>query len=147
MILLDANVLIYAVDEHAVHHRAAKAWLETTLSGKEVVGLAWVVVLAFLRLTTRAGLSSQPLSMEAALDLVGEWLDHSSVSIVHPGPKHAQILRILLLRTGAGSNLTTDAHLAALALEHNAELYSCDHDFARFPGLRWRNPLADSSGK
>jgi toxin-antitoxin system PIN domain toxin len=97
--------------------------------------------LAFLRLTTRAGISSRPLSVETALDLVARWLEHPSISILHPGPQHAHILRALLLKTGAGGNLTTDAHLAAIALEHGAELYSFDHDFARFPGLRWREPV------
>lgn len=145
MILVDANVLIYAVDEYANRHRMAKAWLETVLSGKEVIGLAWVVILAFLRLTTKAGLSSKPLSIESALDIVGDWLDHPAVAILHPGPQHAQILRTLLLNAGAGGNLTTDAHLAAIALEHGAEIYSFDHDFARFPGLRWRSPMADPS--
>ena len=140
MIVVDANVLIYAIDEDSSRHREAKAWLESVLSGKEVVGLAWVVLLAFLRLTTRTGISAKPLSIETALDLLSEWLDHPSVSILHPGPQHAHILRTLLLRTGTGGNLTTDAHLAALAIEHGAQLCSFDHDFRRFHGLKWSEP-------
>ncbi len=143
MIVVDANILIYAIDEDSSRHREAKSWLEKTLSGKEVIGLAWVVALAFLRLTTRAGISAKPLSIEAALDVLAEWLDHPNISILQPGPQHAHILRTLLLRTGGGGNLTTDAHLAALAIEHGAQLYSFDHDFARFPELKWRDPLTD----
>lgn len=142
MIVVDANVLIYAVDEDSTRHREAKTWLEAVLSGNEVLGLAWTVTLAFLRLTTKAGISPRPLSIETALEVVQKWLDHPSVSVIEPGPQHTHILRALLLKTGAGGNLTTDAHLAALAMEHGAELYSFDHDFARFPGLRWMEPLS-----
>ena len=142
MILVDVNLLIYAVNQDAPLHREAKAWLESILSGEEILGLSWIVVLAFLRLTTRSGLFTQPLSIEAALDLVQLWLDCEAARLVHPGPKHAKVLRELLLKSGAGGNLTTDAHLAALAIEHDAELCSVDRDFARFSGLRWRDPLA-----
>lgn len=143
MIVVDVNVLIYAVDEDSDRHREAKEWLENVLSGKEIVGLTWIVLLAFLRLTTRAAISARPLAIEDALDIVSKWLDHPSVSILQPGPRHAHILRTLLLKTGAGGNLTTDAHLAALAIEHGAQLCSFDHDFARFPGLKWRDPLSE----
>jgi len=141
VIVIDANVLIYAVDENSSHHHEAKAWLEEVLSGREVIGLAWVVALAFLRLTTRAGISAKPLSIEAALDVLSEWLDHPNISILQPGPQHAHILNTLHVRTGASGNLTTDAHLAALAMEHGAQLCSFDHDFARFTGLKWGEPL------
>jgi toxin-antitoxin system PIN domain toxin len=140
VIVVDTNVLIYAIDKDSTRHEGAKAWLEKTLSGNEVIGLAWVVVLAFLRLTTKVGIAAQPLSIEAALEVVKEWLDHPGVSILHPGPQHVHILCTLLLKTGAGGNLTTDAHLAALAIEHGAQLCSFDHDFARFPGLEWSAP-------
>jgi hypothetical protein len=143
VIVVDANVLIYAIDEDSSRHREAKAWIEKALSGKEVIGLTWVVALAFLRLTTRTGISAKPLSIEAAFDVLSEWFDHPNVSILQPGPQHAHILRTLLLQTGAGGNLTTDAHLAALAIEHGAQLCSFDHDFARFPGLKWRDPLTE----
>ena len=112
-----------------------------TLSGGEALLLPWVVILGFLRITTRTGLHDQPLSIDSAFAFVESWLNHPSVAIAHPGPGHARILRRLLNATGAAGNLTTDAHLAALAMEYDAELASTDNDFARFPGLRWKNPL------
>lgn len=142
MILPDVNVLLYAVDRRSAPHRAARAWLESTLSGGQPIGLAWVVILAFLRITTRPGWSARPLSIDAAFSILQDWLNHPSVSIAHPGPEHPSILRMLLTTTGSAGDLTTDAHLAALAIEHEAELISADRDFARFPGLRWSNPLA-----
>jgi uncharacterized protein len=141
MILLDANLLIYAVNQDAPLHRKAKSWLESAISGSETVGLSWGIILAFLRLTTRPGLFRNPLSVKFALDLVQSWLCRSSVTVVHPGPRHIGLLRELLLQSGTGGNLTSDAHLAALAIEQGAELYSLDSDFARFPNLKWSNPL------
>jgi toxin-antitoxin system PIN domain toxin len=146
MKLLDANILLYAVNSDAPLHRRAKAWLEEALSGGETVAFSWGVILAVLRLTTRAGLFAHPLAPEAAFLLVAEWLDQPTVTVVQPGPRHLAILRDLLLPLGTAGNLTTDAHLAALASEHGADLYSCDGDFARFPGLRWSNPLASKTG-
>jgi toxin-antitoxin system PIN domain toxin len=142
MILLDANLLIYAVNADAPLHGKAKSWLESALSGQETVGFSWNVLLAFLRLTTRPGLFRHPLPVDTAFDLVAAWLDRKCAVIVHPGPRHLQILRELLRPLGAGGNLTSDAHLAALAIEHRAELCSSDTDFARFHGLKWRNPVA-----
>ena len=142
MIVLDVNLLIYAVNEDAPLHRKAKSWLETTILGPDTVGLPWVVLLAFLRLTTRPSLFRNPLSSETAFDLTESWLDQPSVMIVEAGPRHIVILRELLAELGAGGNLTSDAHLAALAMENRAELCSSDGDFARFPGLQWSNPLA-----
>ena len=142
MILLDANLLIYAVNEDSPLNRKAKPWLESVLSGQETVGFPWSVLLAFLRLTTRSGLFRRTLSVNAAFDLVASWLDQPSATIVHPGPRHLPVLRELLLPLGSGGNLTSDAHLAALAIEHGAELCSSDTDFARFGGLKWRNPLS-----
>ena len=141
MILLDANILIYAVNEDASLHRKAKTWLERVLSGPETVGVSWNVLLAFLRLTTRSGVFRNPLPVAEAFHLIDSWLEQPSVMVAHPGPRHARILRDLLVASGTGGNLTSDAHLAALALEHEAELCSSDSDFARFPRLRWRNPL------
>jgi hypothetical protein len=142
MIILDANLLIYAVNGDSPLNRKAKSWLESALSGQETVGLAWNVLLAFLRLTTRPGLFRHPLTVDTAFDLVASWLDQPSVTIVHPGPRHLPVLRELLRPLGTGGNLTSDAHLAALAIEHRAELCSSDTDFARFYGLQWRNPLS-----
>jgi toxin-antitoxin system PIN domain toxin len=141
MKLLDANLLLYAVNKDASLHAKAKAWLETTLSGRETVAFSWNVILAFVRLTTRPGLFRNALSPERAFDLVAAWLDQPSATVVNPGPRHLAILCGLLTSLGTGGNLTSDAHLAALAIEQNAELCSCDADFARFAGLNWRNPL------
>lgn len=142
MILLDANLLIYAVNEDSPSHRKAKLWLESALHGRQTVGFSWHVLLAFLRLTTRPGLFRNPLGVDTAFELVEAWLEQPSVTVVHPGPRHAGILRELLLPLGTGGNLTSDAHLAALAIEHGAELCSSDADFARFHGVNWTNPLA-----
>ena len=142
MILVDVNLLIYAVNHDAPLNRKAKSWLESTISGPDTVGLSWNVLLAFLRLTTRTGLLRKPLPVAAAFDLTASWLDQPSVTIVHAGPRHLRILRELLLPMGTGGNLTSDAHLAALAIEQGAELCSSDTDFARFKGLKWSNPLA-----
>jgi uncharacterized protein len=142
VIILDVNILIYAVNQDAPLHSRAKSWLETTISGKETIGISWTVLLAFLRLTTRPGLFRNPISVDAAFDVLDSWLEQPSVTLLDPGPRHRIILREILAPMGSGGNLTSDAHLAALALEHRAELCSSDHDFLRFPGLKWRNPLA-----
>jgi len=142
VILIDANILVYAVNKDAPQHARAKSWLEKAISGTETIGIPWTVLLAFLRLTTRPGLFRDPLRIGQAFDLIDFWLEQTSVSIIHPGPRHGAIMRELLEPLGTGGNLTSDAHLAALALEHRAELCSSDRDFQRFPGLKWRNPLA-----
>ncbi len=141
MKLLDVNLLLYARDEAAPRHPAALAWLERTLSGTETVGFAWAVLLGFVRISTKRTVFPNPLSPTTALDLVDGWLAQPCVTVVHPTERHAGILRDLIIRVGAAGNLTTDAHLAALAIEHGAQLYSADADFSRFPGLRWVDPL------
>jgi len=140
--LLDANLLIYAVNADAPLSRKAKAWLESVLSGRETVGFSWNVILAFLRLTTRPGLFRRPLPVDTAFDVAASWISQPCATMVDPGPRHLQIMRELLRPLGTGGNLTSDAHLAALAIEHRAELCSSDTDFARFRGLKWRNPLS-----
>jgi len=142
MIIVDVNLLIYAVNRDAPLHQKAKLWLERVISGTETVGMSWTVLLAFLRVTTRPGLFQKPLGVNAAFDLVDAWLQHPMVILVEPGARHLTTLRDLVLPLGTGGNLTSDAHLAALAIEHGAELCSTDNDFARFDRLRWRNPLA-----
>ncbi len=142
MKILDANLLLYAVNEDAPLHQQARPWLEAALSGSETVGFAWSVLLAFLRLSTRAAVFRHPLEPRQALDLADHWLQRPCSLVVEAGDRHLRILRDLITPLGTGGNLTSDAHLAALAIEHGAELCSCDGDFARFPGLRWRNPLA-----
>jgi hypothetical protein len=141
MIIPDVNLLLYAVNKDAAQHANAKIWLEGILSGRETVGFSWNVILAVLRLTTRPGVFQHPIRIDRAFDLVADWLDQPPAQIIQPGPRHFDILRTLLSPTGTGGNLTSDAHLAALAIEHSAELHSYDNDFSRFTGLNWRNPL------
>jgi toxin-antitoxin system PIN domain toxin len=139
--LVDANILIYAVNSDAPLHSRARSWLEKTLSGPDTLGLAWTVILAFLRLTTRREIFQSPLPLETALKITANWLAQPNVITVEPTGQHLRILRDLLLPLGSAGNLTSDAHLAALAIEYRAELCSSDTDFGRFPSLRWRNPL------
>ena len=141
MKLLDANILIYAVNADATDHRSIHRWFSEALSGKETVAFAWLPLLAFLRVITKPGLFARPLPVAVALAQVEEWLSLPGVVLLEPGPRHAAILRELLAPLGTGGNLTSDAHLAAIAIEHGAELISRDTDFLRFPGLRWRDPL------
>lgn len=145
MIAPDINLLIYAVDEDSPFHTKARAWLENALSGTETVGFAWIVLLGFLRLTTRSQFLLHPLSVEQALELVALWLAQSTASIIAPGPRHFELLSDLLSSTGTGGNLTSDAHLAAIAIEYGAEVCSTDNDFGRFDGLHWRNPLTSKN--
>jgi uncharacterized protein len=140
--IVDANVLLYAVDEASAHHAAAKSWLEQQLSGSETFAFAWVVLLAFLRLATNPRVFAAPLALEDALDLVDSWLEQPNATVVHPTDRHSRLMRELLAPLGTAGNLTSDAHLAALAVEHGAELWSVDSDFARFPRVRWFNPVA-----
>ena len=142
MKLLDANLLIYAVNRDTPLHVPAKAWLEEALSGTEAIGFSWIVLLAFLRLSTRARVFDTPLSTEEAFGLIDSWLSQPCVTIVQPTARHSAVLRDLLLPRGTAGNLTMDAHLAALASEHGATLCSTDGDFARFPGIDWLNPLS-----
>lgn len=142
MILVDTNLLIYAIDADSPRHRPARRWLEETLSGTTRVGLAWIVTLAFVRITTRAGIVRNPLSPQAALAYVDSWLEQPLVQTVSPSAKHWPIFRNLTLAAGTAGNLTSDAHLAALAIEHGCAVYSTDNDFKRFPGIEHVNPLA-----
>ncbi len=143
MILLDANILIYAVNRACDQHAAALEALRRGLEGPRGVGFAWTAVLAFLRLSTRRGMFPRPLSVEDALRVVERWLGHPSALVVNPGERHAEVLGRLLRSAGAAGNLTTDAHLAALAIEQGATLVTFDRDFARFEGLRWTLPELD----
>ncbi len=141
MILVDANVLIYAIDADSPHHTSARRWLEETLSGTTPLGLAWIVILAFLRLTTRSGILRNPLPPERAMAYVDGWLAQPYVRAVSPGEGHWTILRKLLRDSGTAGNLTSDAHLAAVALELGASVCSTDADFERFAGVERVNPL------
>ncbi len=141
MKLPDVNLLLYALDEASPHHIRARPWLEGVLSGTEPVGFAWSVLLAFLRLSTRAQLFANPLTPAEAFDVIDGWLAQPSALVVDPTERHLAILRGLVEASGTAGNLTSDAHLAALAIEHGGEVCSADTDFARFRGLRWNNPL------
>jgi len=140
--VLDLNLLLYAVNRDSPRHSDAKAWLQDAMSGEERIALPWTVLLGFIRLTTSPRVLEHPLSVDDALRTVDAWLSQPSVSPLEPGDDHWNILRDLLFEAGAAGNLTTDAHLAALAIEHGAELCSTDADFARFKRLRWTNPLS-----
>ena len=142
MKLVDLNLLIYAVNRDSPNHEAARSWLENVLSGDERVGLPWVVLLGFLRITTSRLIMPRPLPVGQALDVVDGWLAQPQVQVLHPGEDHWRHLRILLLDCGAAGNLTTDAHLAALAIGNGATVCSTDNDFGRFARLEWTNPLA-----
>ena len=142
MILVDTNLLVYATDADSPHHPRARAWLEELLSSAAPVGFAWLVILGFMRVTTRPGVLRRPYTPEQALDFVDEWLALPSVSLVAPGDHHWPLLRNLLKTTGTAGNLVPDAHLAALAIEHGCAIYSTDYDFKRFPGVEHVNPLA-----
>lgn len=134
MKLPDVNVLLYAKNADAPDHGRGRAWLEDALSGVEPVAFAWVVLLGFVRIATRM---PSPLTVAEALDTIDEWLERPNAEIVHPTRRHPRLLRALLEPTGGAGNLTTDAHLAALAIEHGATLASFDGDFHRFAGLEF----------
>jgi toxin-antitoxin system PIN domain toxin len=140
--VLDLNVLLYAVNRDSPRHDDARAWLESALSGEETVALPWVVLLGFLRVATNRHVLPHPITIDQAVSVVDGWLAQAPVVALSPGDEHWVILSRLQSEVGSAGNLTTDAHLAALALEHEAELCSTDADFARFPRLRWVNPLA-----
>lgn len=141
MAVVDANVLIYAVNTDAPHHDRARQWLDQALSGAELVHFDWIALFAFVRLTTREGLFPRPLTVDQAFTRVHAWLAQPSALVVHPGPDHAALVRRLLAGAGAGGgNLVNDAHLAALAIAQDCPVVSFDRDFARFPGVSWQSP-------
>ena len=140
MQLVDANVLLYAVNEDAPKHLPARRWLDGALSGQETVAFTWIVLLAFLRLSTRAALFPQPLTPADATGIVERWLDQPAALVIQPTERHLSLLRGLLAESGTAANLVNDAHLAVLALEHGAEIVTFDADFARFDGVRSHRP-------
>jgi uncharacterized protein len=140
MVVVDANVLLYAVDSASARHEVSMSWLDDSLAGTEAVGLAWVALLAFVRLATSAVVFPSPLTPDDAVGQVDAWLAAPAAVVAQPTPRHVALLRGLLHDTGTAGNLTTDAHLAALAIEYGAEIVSFDRDFARFPGVKHRLP-------
>ncbi|SRR6266545_38519 len=144
MILVDANILIYAYNSSAELHGAARLWVESAFSGADPVRLSWSTIHAFLRLTTHTAVFPQPLSMEESVSIVESWLAQPAVGIVEPGSAYWSILRGLLRQARVRGALVMDAHLAALAIEHGAVLYTTDRDFRRFEGLQVMNPCGDA---
>jgi toxin-antitoxin system PIN domain toxin len=141
MIIPDINLLVYAYNTEDPSHAQAKRWWEEFLNGTDPVGLPWVTITGFLRLVTHPRVLVYPMSVGQATEQVRAWLECPSVLTVEPGKKFSAIFLGLLDEAGTAGNLTTDAYLAALAIEHQAELHSNDADFSRFKGLRWRNPM------
>ena len=136
MKLPDVNVLLHAVDTTNKNHAVAKKWLEAALSEDEGIGLVWLVLVGFVRIATRKGILTHQLPADEALNVIQEWLDHPRARVIAPGERHADIFARLLLTVGSAGNLTNDAHLAAIAIENNAEVGTFDHDFKRFSGLK-----------
>ena len=143
MILVDANILIYAFDTDSPQHTSAHRWLEGRLNATPRVGLPWSSLLAFLRIVTNPRVMQRPSTMAVARTQARSWLECPAVWVPLPGDRHAEILDGLLAAPGVHGNLVMDAHIAALAIEHGLQVHSTDSDFARFPNLHWINPLAD----
>jgi toxin-antitoxin system PIN domain toxin len=142
VIVVDANLLLYAYNPSAAEHERARDWVEDTFSSGEIIGLPWSTVLAFLRIGTNPRAFPRPLTISEAATIVSEWLALPGVRIPEPGDRHWSILAPLLAGARVRGPLVSDAHLAALAIEHGATLYTTDGDFARFPRLRWVNPVS-----
>ena len=143
MILPDVNVLVHAHNVDSPFHRQARDWWESCLEGKQGVGLAWVAMLGFVRITTHRRILTNPLDVDSVFERLASWLELPHVHIPHPSKNHFKDLREALSRLGTAGNLTTDAHLAMLAIDQGYVLYTTDSDFRKFPGLRWVNPCAE----
>ena len=141
MKIVDVNVLLYATNSDAPHHERCRLWLESALVEEEPLGFAWIVVLGFLRIVTSSRVLPRPLDSDSAVEIVEEWLAQPAATVVVPTERHWTVLKELLGQLGTAGNLTSDAHVAALAIERGARLYSTDNDFSRFPKVRWTNPL------
>jgi toxin-antitoxin system PIN domain toxin len=141
VILVDANILLYAEDETSPYHVLSRTWWDAKLSGTESVCLCWTVLNAFIRIGTNPRVFTNPLSLDQAITRVQSWLDQPNVCLIQPTERHWIVFQQMLSGGQAVANLVTDAHLAALAIEHDCELHSTDSDFSRFSGLRWKNPL------
>ena len=141
MILIDANLLLYAYNTSSEHHPAARDWLEAVISREQRSGFSWIVVLAFLRLATTPRNFPEPLTMSEAISIVSGWLARPNVVLLHPTERHWEVLSSLLAVTRTRGREVTDAHLAALSIEHGATFCTSDRDFARFPGLETLDPL------
>ncbi len=141
MLLVDVNIPIHAINRNSSQHERLRAWWDARLSDVQPVALPWVVCLGFVRIMTNPRIFAVPLTVADATGYVASWLAQPCVRVIEPLDGHWDLVTSLLEQAGTAANLTTDAHLAALAIQHGCELFSTDTDFARFPGLRWRNPL------
>jgi len=141
VILIDANLLIYAFDSTSPYHSSARAWLDEQLSGSSSVGIPWETIAAFLRIVTNPRIYPGAITLAAAWEQVEAWLQSDAAWIPLPSERQAPLLRELLQIPGLRANDVPDVHLAALAISHGLILCSADAGFARFPGLRWTNPL------
>ena len=141
MIIVDASILLYAEDKLCPQHENARLWWDLQLSGESSVCLCWMVLTAFIRIGTNKRIFNTPLSLDEAIKRVQSWIDQPCTLLIYPTERHWQILQNMLVSGQAVANLVSDAHLAALAVEHGCVLYSTDSDFGRFPKLKWKNPL------
>jgi len=142
LILVDANILLYAEDRLSARHDAACKWWDAQLSGSSPVCLCWTVLCAFIRIGTNPRVFEHPLALDQAITRVESWLNQPCTRLIHPTERHWVVFQEMLAGGQATANLVTDAHLAALAMEHGCVLISTDADFSRFPKLKWKNPLA-----
>lgn len=142
MIVVDTNILLYAINSADPRHAKASEVLESAFRSGDSIGLPWMVLVSFLRLSTSRSVFPSPLTAREAADVVDSWLDQSAVTTLEPGPDHWKVMSRLIAETGRAGDLVNDMHIAALAIERGAELLSADTDFARFRGLRWTNPFA-----
>ncbi|MFV2058284.1 MAG: TA system VapC family ribonuclease toxin [Thiohalomonadales bacterium] len=143
MKIIDLNILLYVINTSFEQHKAIYKWWLDNLNGDGYIGLTWNVLSGFIRLSTNPRIFPQPLSTKESLIKVDAWLKHPNTVIVQESKDHFNILSELLESVGSAGNLTTDAHLAAIAIGHGAAMVSCDNDFARFSHLRWINPMRD----
>jgi len=141
VIVLDANILLYAYDSASSHHSKARAWVERVFSAAAPIGLPWQTVTAFLRIMTNPRLPGERFSTQEAVQVVDRWLEQPNIRLLAPGDDHWPLFRQMIVEGQASGPLITDAHLAALTIEYGGVLHTTDRDFARFPGLRWTNPL------
>ena len=141
MIVLDANILLYAYERNSAHHSTAQPWVEQVFSGPNPVGLPWQTISAFLRIITNPKLTGTRLTAQQAAQIVDLWLEQPNVRTLAPGDDHWRLFRQMIVEGQSSGVLISDAHLAALTIEYGGVLHTTDRDFARFPGLRWTNPL------
>lgn len=141
MKIVDVNVLIYATNRESSHHQQCLAWWEKALNGTEVIGLCWHTLTGYIRIITHPKLQSKPIHGDQCLDQVSHWINHRMIQVIRETDDHWEVYKKVLTESNVVGKLSTDAHLAALAISRGATLVSCDTDFARFRHLRWENPL------